>query len=49
MSLEDGKFVIVKDPNKPVLRIYSVPPNTFEDDEDEEDEEDEEGADEEES
>lgn len=33
------KYVLVKDPNKPVLRLYLVPANTFE-----EDEEDEEGA-----
>ncbi|KAN0084734.1 Eukaryotic translation initiation factor 3 subunit D [Elaphomyces granulatus] len=32
------KFVLVKDPNKPVIRLYSVPPNTFE-------EEDETGTD----
>jgi translation initiation factor 3 subunit D len=33
----------MKDPNKPVVRIYSVPDSTFEDD-DEEEEEDEEGG-----
>lgn len=27
------KYVLVKDPNKPVIRLYSVPPNTFEEDE----------------
>jgi translation initiation factor 3 subunit D len=32
---EDGKFVIAKDPNKPVIRIYNVPMSTFEEDEDE--------------
>merc|ERR1711907_464348 len=33
---EDGKFVILKDPNKSLLRIYTVPPNCFEEaDEDE--------------
>lgn len=36
---EDGsekvkKYVLVKDPNKPVLRLYDVPLNTFEEDED---------------
>jgi len=35
---EDGeekvkKYVLVKDPNKPVIRLYSVPANTFEEDE----------------
>ena len=27
----EGKYVLVKDPNKPVLRLYAVPPGTFED------------------
>ncbi|RKO98850.1 hypothetical protein CXG81DRAFT_4149, partial [Caulochytrium protostelioides] len=35
-NLKDGKYVMVKDPNKPVLRIYEVPANAF--DEEEEDE-----------
>ena len=26
----EGKYVIVKDPNKPIVRIYSVPLETFE-------------------
>ncbi|EXJ78126.1 eukaryotic translation initiation factor 3 subunit D [Capronia epimyces CBS 606.96] len=30
----DKKFVLVKDPNKPLIRLYDVPLNTFEDDED---------------
>ena len=33
--VEDGKFVLVKDPNKSVMRLYQVPKGTFEDDEDE--------------
>ena len=32
MREPDGKYVLVKDPNKPTLRIYSVPLNTFEED-----------------
>ncbi|EEQ34654.1 hypothetical protein McanMca71_007638 [Microsporum canis] len=28
------KYILVKDPNKPVLRLYSVPSSTFEEDED---------------
>lgn len=36
----EGKYVIMRDPNKPILRVYSVPIDTFE--EDEESEEDEE-------
>jgi translation initiation factor 3 subunit D len=33
----DAKFVLVKDPNKPLLRLYDVPLSTFEegDDDDE--------------
>ncbi len=39
---KDGKYLIVKDPNKPVIRLYDIPDNTFEseDDSDAEDEED---------
>ncbi|KAK4506389.1 hypothetical protein PRZ48_000119 [Zasmidium cellare] len=29
----DGKFVLVKDPNKPTIRLYQVPQNTFEEEE----------------
>ena len=29
----DGKYVLVKDPNKPTIRLYQVPQNTFEEDE----------------
>ena len=28
----DGKFVLVKDPNKSVMRLYEVPQGTFEED-----------------
>lgn len=43
MNQEDGKYVLIKDPNKAIMRVYSVPLNTFESDqEDEEEEEDEE-------
>ncbi len=31
---ENAKFVLVKDPNKPVLRLYEVPANTFEEEDD---------------
>jgi translation initiation factor 3 subunit D len=34
MKEEDGKYVLVKDPNKPTIRLYSVPRDTFEEDED---------------
>jgi len=44
MEWDDGKYLIMKDPMKPVLRIYDVPWDTFNDDDgdDEDDEEDEE-------
>ncbi|KAF0684753.1 Aste57867_23268 [Aphanomyces stellatus] len=51
MEQPEGKYVMMKDPNKPVVRIYSVPLNTFEDendgddDEEEEDDEDDNGDD----
>jgi len=40
MKYEPGKFVVIKDPNKAVLRIYSVPANTFDSDDDSDDDED---------
>ncbi|KAF2013254.1 eukaryotic translation initiation factor 3 subunit D [Aaosphaeria arxii CBS 175.79] len=30
LKMDEGKYVLVKDPNKPMLRLYSVPENTFE-------------------
>jgi len=32
MKEDDGKYVLVKDPNKPTIRLYNVPPTTFEED-----------------
>ncbi|PSN59550.1 translation initiation factor eIF-3, subunit D [Corynespora cassiicola Philippines] len=32
LRMDEGKYVLVKDPNKPVLRLYNVPENTFEED-----------------
>ena len=29
LQLEEGKYLLLKDPNKPVVRFYSVPENTF--------------------
>jgi len=48
MKLKEGKYLIMKDPNKPVIRIYDIPDDTFEsdDDDDDDDEEDEEEEDE---
>ncbi|RIA93927.1 translation initiation factor eIF-3 subunit D [Glomus cerebriforme] len=34
MKLPEGRYVLIKDPNKPVIRLYSVPANTFEVDDD---------------
>ncbi|RYG70101.1 hypothetical protein EON64_01055 [archaeon] len=39
MAKADGKYVIMKDPNKSVLRIFSVPLSTFEEEEEEEEDE----------
>jgi translation initiation factor 3 subunit D len=33
MREDDGKYVLVKDPNKPTIRLYQVPADTFEEDE----------------
>lgn len=41
MKQEDGKYIIVKDPNKPMIRLYDIPNDTF-DSEAEDDEEEEE-------
>ncbi|XP_076443201.1 eukaryotic translation initiation factor 3 subunit D-like [Babylonia areolata] len=41
MKLKEGKYLIMKDPNKPVVRIYDIPDHTFEsDDEDDSSSED---------
>jgi translation initiation factor 3 subunit D len=32
LKMDEGKYVLVKDPNKPMLRLYSVPEHTFEED-----------------
>ena len=29
MKMEDGKYLIVKDPNKQLLRLYSIPEDAF--------------------
>jgi translation initiation factor 3 subunit D len=36
---QDAKFVLVKDPNKSILRLYEVPAGSFDDDEEDEAEE----------
>jgi translation initiation factor 3 subunit D len=42
LSKEDGKFVLLKDPNKAMLRLYAVPAATFEEEGFDEDDEEEE-------
>merc|ERR1719423_409908 len=42
MKLKEGKYLIMKDPNKPMIRIYDIPDDTFESDDDDDDDEDEE-------
>jgi translation initiation factor 3 subunit D len=34
LKMNEGKYVLVKDPNKPLLRLYEVPAGTFEEGED---------------
>jgi translation initiation factor 3 subunit D len=52
LKLPDGKYLLMKDPNKPMIRLYDVPDDTFasdaEDEEGDEDEDDIEEEDEEE-
>lgn len=42
----DGKFVLVKDPNKSILRLYEVPAGSLDEDDEEEEEEEAEDAEE---
>jgi Eukaryotic translation initiation factor 3 subunit 7 (eIF-3) len=32
MKQKEGKYLIMKDPNKPVIRLYDIPDNTFDSD-----------------
>lgn len=32
LQRDEGKYVLVKDPNKSILRLYEVPAGSFEDD-----------------
>jgi len=38
---KDGKYIIMKDPNKPIIRIYEIPENSFSDEETAEQDDDE--------
>ena len=33
LKRDEGRYILVKDPNKPILRLYEVPAGSFEDDE----------------
>ncbi|KAF0719939.1 eukaryotic translation initiation factor 3 subunit D-like isoform X2 [Aphis craccivora] len=39
MKQKDGKYLIMKDPNKPLIRLYDIPDNTFDSDNDENEDE----------
>merc|ERR1711998_752493 len=45
LQLEEGKYLLLKDPNKPVIRFYSIPQDAFEEEEPAAAEEDEEEED----
>ncbi|XP_043064680.1 eukaryotic translation initiation factor 3 subunit D-1-like [Drosophila ficusphila] len=32
MKQKDGKYLIMKDPNKPIIRLYDISDNTFDSD-----------------
>ena len=36
LFVQDGKYLIVKDPNKQLLRLYDIPDNTFDSEDSEE-------------
>lgn len=40
MKQKDGKYLIMKDPNKPMIRLYDIPDNTFESENEDADDED---------
>ncbi len=44
LKREDGKFVLVKDPNKSILRLYELPAGSLEDDDEEEEQEEQQPA-----
>lgn len=40
MAQPQGKYVLVKDPGMPIVRLYQVPPGTFSDEEEDDDDDD---------
>lgn len=47
-KLDSGKYIIVRSPSKPIIRVYSIPDNEFEEEDDEDDDDEEEEGEEEE-
>ena len=41
-----GKYLLLRDPNKPIMRLYDIPDNSFESDESDSEDDDDEGDDE---
>ncbi|KAJ2391676.1 hypothetical protein H4S02_001204, partial [Coemansia sp. RSA 2611] len=41
LRLDEGKYVIMRDPNKPLIQLYRVPPNSFEDNDSDNDDDNE--------
>merc|ERR1712019_299851 len=44
LKCPEGKYLLLRDPNKGVVRLYDIPDHTFESDEESSDEEGEEGS-----
>jgi translation initiation factor 3 subunit D len=40
LSLEEGRYLLLKDPNKPVIRLYTIPLDAFDEEEEKEEEDD---------
>ncbi|KAF7996885.1 hypothetical protein HCN44_002531 [Aphidius gifuensis] len=40
LKQKDGKYLIMKDPNKPMIRLYDIPDNTFDSEEEDDDDDD---------
>eukprot|EP01095_Lingulamoeba_sp_RSL-Kostka_P007156 TRINITY_DN224_c6_g1_i1.p1 TRINITY_DN224_c6_g1~~TRINITY_DN224_c6_g1_i1.p1 ORF type:complete len:564 (+),score=218.63 TRINITY_DN224_c6_g1_i1:29-1693(+) len=46
MTLEEGKYILMKEPNKGIISLFSIPKDSFSDDEDDDDDDDDEEDDE---
>merc|ERR1712212_990035 len=42
LKLKEGKYLLLRDPNKPIMRLYDIPDNSFESEESDSDGDDEE-------